>query len=332
MRWVAPAGALLVIVSVAFEFARMKPDNGYATDPWSLRGYEMTIGTLYLTVGVALLIGVILVAWQRSEETAIGLAIVGYLGLAAVGITAFFAHDEVVDPESGEIVEEAATIAFTVTDFYAVLLALLLALIIYRLVKEPLTGHEGLRRRFGTIAAFAGLFMFLISFIVSFFVIKALLGGDEVELLAWVAILILVVLLGTLAVVTKPRQLAANRMLIYATLLGGAAVGFVGGAMRSTLIRVQTETYEAGLEAGLDSALLFPPGRYQDSQVTSGYFLANIGILLVFVGSVALWAKRRDHILNVQRAERQRAAAELSAAEIQAALDAANANKNMPVE
>jgi hypothetical protein len=34
----------------------------------------------------------------------------------------------------------------------------------------------------------------------------------------------------------------------------------------------------------------------------------------------------------VQRAERQRAAAEQSAAEIQAALDAANANQNLPVE
>ena len=45
-RWVAPTGALLVIVSVVFEFARMKPTNQYLVEPWSLRGYEMTIGAL----------------------------------------------------------------------------------------------------------------------------------------------------------------------------------------------------------------------------------------------------------------------------------------------
>jgi hypothetical protein len=121
-------------------------------------------------------------------------------------------------------------------------------------------------------------------------------------------------------------------MLIYATILGAAAVGFVGGAMRSTLIQVQTETFEAGVEAGLDADLLFTPGRYQDTQITSGYFLANIGMLLIFIGAVTLWAKRRDHILNVQRADRQRMAAQMSAEEIQAAIDAANADKNLPVE
>jgi hypothetical protein len=340
MRWVAPAGALLVIVSVVFEFARMKPSTQYLVDPWSIRGYEMTLGGLYAAVGVALLIGILLVAWQRSEETTIGTAIVAYLGLAAVAIVAVFARDDVVDPAtgefvrdaSGEIAQEAATVTFTVSDFYAILISFLIAMILTRLLKGPLTEHEGLKRRFGTIYVFAGLLIFVLSFVVAFFAIKLLIGGDEISLLAWVAILIIAILLATLALVTKPRQLASNRMLIYATLLSAAAVGFVGGAMRSTLIRVQAETFEAGVEAGLEADLLFSPGRYQDTQVTSGYFLANIGILLVFIGAVGMWAKRRDHILNVQRADRQRQAAQLSAAEIQAAIDAANANKNLPVE
>jgi len=339
-RWVAPTGALLVIVAVVFEFARMKPANQYLVEPWSLRGYEMTIGALYIAVGVALLIGILLVVWPRSEETMIGTAIVAYLGLAAVVIVAVFARDEVVDPETGAIVRdaagevayEAATITFTMTDFYAILISFLLALIMTRMLKGPLTEHEGLKRRFGTIRVFAGLLIFAVSFAVAFFAIKLLAGGDEISLLAWVAILVVAILLVTLSLVTKPRQLASNRMLIYATLLAAVAVGFVGGAMRSTLIRAQTETFEAGVEAGLEADLLFSPGRYQDTQVTSGYFLANIGILMVFIGAVALWAKRRDHILNLQRADRQRQAAQLSAEEIQAAIDAANADKNLPVE
>lgn len=340
MRWITPVGALLVIVSVAFEFARMKPTNGYLVDPWSLRGYEMTVGALYIAVGVALLIGILLVTWPRSEETTIGTAIVVYLGLAAVGIVAVFAREDVVDAETGElvrdaagdVVQEAATVVFTVSDFYAILISFLVALILTRILKDPLTNHEGLKRRFGTIYVFAGFLIFALSFAVSFFAVKLLVGGEEISLLAWVAILIVVSLLAILALVTKPHQLASNRMLIYATLLSAAAVGFVGGAMRSTLIRVQTETFEAAVEAGLEADLVFSPGRYQDTQVTSGYFLANIGVLMVFIGAVGLWAKRRDHILNVQRADRQRKAAQMSADEIQAAIDAANADKNLPVE
>ena len=263
--------------------------------------------------GLGLLIGILLVSWQRSEETAIGAAIVAYLGLAAVGIVAVFAREDLVDAETGELIRDAsgdvlqgaAHITFTVSDFYAILVAFLVALIMTRLLKGPLTDHEGLKRRFGTIYVFAGLLIFVVSFVVAFIAVKFLAGGEEITLLASVAVLIVVVLLSTLALVTKPRQLASNRMLIYATLLGAAAVGFVGGAMRSTLVQLQTETFEAGVEAGLDADLLYTPGRFQDTQVTSGYFLANIGMLLVFIGAVTLWAKRRDHILNVQRADRR---------------------------
>jgi uncharacterized iron-regulated membrane protein len=61
-------------------------------------------------------------------------------------------------------------------------------------------------------------------------------------------------------------------------------------------------------------------GQYRDAQVTSGWFLAQLGFLLIFVGSVAMWARRRDIIINRQRAARQRAAADRSAAEIAVAL------------
>jgi hypothetical protein len=124
----------------------------------------------------------------------------------------------------------------------------------------------------------------------------------------WVAIAA-VVLVG-IAVTGSPAELAANRMLIFSTVGGGGAIALSAAAARSNLITAQLE---------LDGIA----GKFQDSQITSGWFVALFGILVAFVGAVSLWARRRDIIINQQRAERQRVAAEASAAEIQAALDLA---------
>ena len=61
--------------------------------------------------------------------------------------------------------------------------------------------------------------------------------------------------------------------------------------------------------------------------MTSGWFLANLGAIIVLFASIAMWAKRRDYIISMQRAHKQRAAAEKSAAEIKAAIELYQAQK-----
>ena len=137
----------------------------------------------------------------------------------------------------------------------------------------------------------------------------ALLGTARSALpVVWVSIGAL--LLVGVAVTGKPAELAANRMLIFSIVAGGAAISLSAAASRSALLDAQLE---------LDGIA----GQFKDTQVTSGWFVALFGMFLAFLGAVSLWAKRRDIIINQQRAERQRLAAEASAAEIQAALELA---------
>jgi hypothetical protein len=147
-------------------------------------------------------------------------------------------------------------------------------------------------------------------FIVGTVALNAAILGTARDALPVVWVAVGAVLLTGLAVTGKPSELAANRMLIFSTLAGGATIALSAAAARINLL---------GDQLALDGIV----GQYKDTQVTSGYFVALFGILVAFVGAVSLWAKRRDIIINQQRAEKQRAAAEASAAEIQAALELA---------
>jgi hypothetical protein len=130
----------------------------------------------------------------------------------------------------------------------------------------------------------------------------------------WVGIASLLAL--GLSITGRHPQLSANRMLMFLSGGGWLAIALSAAAARTSLLDAQIEKSIA--ETG--SRLV---ADYKDVQVTSGYFVALLGMLIVVVGSISMWAKRRDIIINTERAERQRAAAEASAAEIQAALEIA---------
>ncbi len=147
-------------------------------------------------------------------------------------------------------------------------------------------------------------------FAIGTIVLYATLFGPERDALPVVWVTLAALLLVGLAVTGKPAELAANRMLIFSTVIGGWTIALSAAAMRTNLLAAQVE---------LDGVV----GQYKDTQITSGYFLALFGMLVAFVGATSLWAKRRDIIINQQRAERQRVAAVASAAEIQAALELA---------
>ena len=291
-RVIGTGGALLVILSIAWEYARMKPDNKYLVLPWAFRGYESIHGTVFLVIGAALLISVLLVASNASQRLGNSIAIVAGMVVAGWLIAIVFASGEDVTVASDSIVAFLLAVAIGIgIAFGATRLAESRSL---ESVANVLKGVTG------------ALIKVVIIFLAT--VVLGLLIGDESTVPAHIGILIVMLLLGTLMSLMKTPQMAANRMLLASTLVAGTAIGFSGAAIRSTLTRFQSETEP------------FIAGEYRDTQVTWGYFLANIGVILVFAGAVMLWARRRDIVQSQQRAAKQREAAEASAKELAAAI------------
>jgi fatty-acid desaturase len=93
-RVIGIGGALVVIQSIAWEFARMKPDNKYFVEPWAYRGYESIHGTVFAVIGFALLVAVVLVASKASQALRNSISIVALMVVAAWLITLVFASGE----------------------------------------------------------------------------------------------------------------------------------------------------------------------------------------------------------------------------------------------
>jgi hypothetical protein len=272
------------MASIVWELTRMNPTTSYLVEPWSQRGYESIHGSVTFTIGALLFLAGLLTIWERSKEPMISRLIAVAMGAGAIGIAAIYGTDEKTMGGG----------------FLGWVLAVLGGYVIRSAVKPFIPEANSTVRTLISLGVFAvgtvGLY-------------AALLGRKSDALpVVWVTVGA-IVLVG-LAVTGKPAALAANRMLIFSVVAAGAAVSLSAAASRYNLLDAQIE---------LDTIV----GQYKDTQITSGYFVALFGILLAFVGAVSLWAKRRDIIINQQRAERQRAAAEASAAEIQAALELA---------
>lgn len=280
-------GSLLTIQSIFWEYARMRPDYGFLVDPWSIRGYESVHGAIIVSIGVLALVSLLTVSWRGAERPAVGAAITALIGVGATAIAAIFGGGD-----------------YEVTPgfFLIAVLTLIVGLVIYRTMRSLI----------GESVVFTNSWLRALAAIIVFgataFVLEIAIGGRTLSMPQWVAIAVIFVLLAAMSLAAEPRELAANRMLMFSSILGAASIALSAGAVRSTLVRFQ-------MEAG------GVPSQYRDTQVTSGHLMAVAGIVLVFFAAVALWARRRDAILTAARAEKQRAAAEASAAEIQAALD-----------
>lgn len=289
-RWMPLAAAVLIIQALLWEFARMKPDYGFIVMPWSIRGYETIHGTISTVIGLALLVSALAVLDKRSQNVATSVGIVVAMVVMATVIAAIFG-DKNIDVKGLQL--------FPLVN----LLAVVISTLSLQLARRALGGKEPLWMRFA---------IWIASFAIMNGIIFPLLVDAAPSLHPAVVVLFVSLVLGALAVAFQPRELASNRMFINVILLAWAVFAFSGGGIRSTLLRKQFELDNIG-------------GQYKDTQVAMGYFVAMIGFALLFVGAVALWAKRRDYILNQQRAARQREAAEKSAAELALALAAAAA-------
>lgn len=290
IRYLAVIGSVVVVQSIFWEYARMKPDYAFIVEPWSMRGTDSIHGAVVATIGVALLIAAAAVIWERATEPAPRVVLTVLLVITPIVIAAVFGNDSVSMTMNGLVVTVSA---------------LIIAVVVARLLARPLSRLGGwMATGFGMFAAW------LVSAGILFAVLQASVGDDEVTIPIWLLVAIPTLLAAALSLGSAPMELAANRMLIYVVMLSGLVVTVSAGAMRSTLLRFQLE--QTNIAA-----------QYKDVQVTSGWFLAQAGILLAFVGAVAMWARRRDLILTRQRARHQREAAEKSAQEIEAALAAA---------
>ena len=279
-------GSLITVQSYLWEYARMRPDYPFIVTPWSMRGYETVHGSIAIATGLLALIAVLAVAWRGSEKVGNGILITVGMVAGATAITAIFGGGDY-----------ALTPGFPLI----ALLTIIIGTVLYRLVMSVAKGT-----RLATTFWLRQLTLILL-LAATAFVLNTAIGGTRVSMPQWAAIGVLFVLLAAMSISPEPRELAANRMLMFSSVVAAAALALSAGAVRSGLLALQREA------GGV-------PALYKDTQVTSGHLMAVFGMVLVFFSAVALWARRRDAILTAQRAQRQREAAEASAAEIEAAM------------
>lgn len=284
VRNLAILGAVMVIASVPFEYVRMAPSYRFLVEPWSIRGYDLTQGKVVGAIGICVLALLLLAAADRGST--LFNAVVGFgVWLAAVLISQF------PDPRPIDLELEP---------FAGIVLVFVIAYIVGRGIVNMLAGRLPPKmRRYTTLGI--TVVLFLVGYL-------AIAGPNfvepnsmEVELSVIVAVLFGVIILS--ASTAQPRALAVARMAMNATLIGAIAVATVGGGARAHLIEQQVE-------------IMGVSGTYRDSQITSGLMIAFAGMLIAFLASVGLWARKRDRLLVKARAERQHQAAKDSAAEL----------------
>jgi hypothetical protein len=290
VRNLAVLGAVMVIASVAFEYVRMAPSYRFVVEPWSFRGYELTQGKVVAAIGISLLALLLLAASDRGST--LFNAGVGFgVWLAAVLISQF------PDPSPIDLELEA---------FAAIVIMLALAYILGRGIVNVLADRLPPNRR-----RLTSLGTLVVLFLVGYLAIARPNFVDpnstEVELSVIVAVVVGVITIS--AATAQPRELAAARIAINATLIGWVTVATVGGGARTYLIQHQLETIGVS-------------GTYRDTQITSGLMIAFAGMLIAFLASVGIWARKRDRLLVKARAERQHQAAKDSAAELDQSLAA----------
>ncbi len=287
VRNVALLGGVLVVASVAFEYVRMAPSYRFIVEPWSIRGYDLTQGKVVAAIGVGTIV-ISLLAASSGGSTRFNMMAGFGIWLAAVFIAQF--------PDPPPIDLKLAT-------FAALVIVAILSYILARSIVNSLAERipKAMRR-------YATLGLLVVLFVIGFFAIAkpnfVVPNSAEVDLSVVVAIFLGLVVIS--AATAQPRELAIARISMATALMGWIVVATVGTSARTHLIESQLEAIGVS-------------GTYRDTQITSGVMLAFFGMLLVFLGSTGLWARKRDRLQVIARAHRQQEAARESAAEIAAA-------------
>jgi len=291
------AGPVALIATIVWEYARTKPDYNFLIQPWSVRGYEAgDHGWIFVTMGVLLLGGGLLTSWEGSMKPSVSAGVTMYLLVAGAGFTAFFT---VGTPRED--------VTLTVNTVNAAVISLVLSAAVALSLRSLLRDRSAIFQR--------ALPVFFVGFIFFFAVMSVTVAGSAVTSKLWIAVFVVLLLMAAMAISIRPNDVAANRMLIVMSVAAWAVVVLSAGAIRQTLVDAQSASDQGGGVTGVAA-------QYKDTQVAGGWWLAGLATTVLFVGAVGLWARRRDIVAAAARAQKQRAAAEQSAKEIQDALEA----------
>lgn len=279
-------GPVIVIASVVWEYARTNSSFGFLIEPWAMRGYEFDQGQIFVVAAILALIAGVATTWEGATRPAVAASITAFVVIAATVFAAVYGSR-------------------TVTVNMTVVANVVLSFIIASSVSLSLRSLFGERVRLFKRALPIGLVIFAV--FIGIFHVTIL--GREATFTTWVVVFIVFLLFGGLALSIQPTAMSANRMLILVSIALWSLVVFSAGALRETLVQTQATTLQSSGAIGVSA-------QYKDTQAALGWWLAGFGCTLMFIGAVGLWAKRRDIISAIQRARKQRAAAEKSAKEI----------------
>ncbi len=282
----AVVGGGLVVASIAFEYVRIKPDYRFIVEPWSVRGYQLTQGKVVAAIGVAIIVLSLLAASKRGGNV-FNAGVAFGVWLAAVLIAQF------PDPPPADI-SIPAFIGIVVTAVFGYLLARTVTTLVGDRI-EPSS------RKWVTLGSLVAIFLIAyLAFVQPTFVSP---NRTEMDISVIVAIALGIILVA--AVIAQPRELAVARMAMVSSLTAWVVIATLGGGARTNLIKRQI--VETGASA-----------TYRDTQITSGLMIAFLGMIIVFIASVGIWARKRDRLLVLARARKQQEAAAASAAELAA--------------
>ena len=282
-------GPVIIIASVVWEFARTNPDYNFLIEPWAIRGFDTNFGVPYIVLGILLLIGGIATSWEGTLRDSMSATIAVYFIVAMTGYAFAFGNEELTISVTG-----------TMNIMMSMVLGAALALALRSLLGE----RVGVFKR--------ALPLFVVFFLFFFVMFATLAVGTDITVRPWALVFLLSLLAGGLAVSIRPINMAANRMLIAASVAGWLVILLSAGAIRQNLVDAQALTEQTGGALGVSAP-------YKDTQAALGWWVAGLGVTILFVGAVGLWAKRRDIVAALARARKQRHAAEISAREIEEA-------------
>ena len=279
-------GPVIVIASIAWEYARTNSSYGFIITPWAMRGYEFDQGQIFVVAAVLALLAGLATTWEGATKPTVAAAITAAI---VIGATVFAA------------VYGSRTITINLT----VVANAVFSFIIAASVSLSLRSLFGEKVRLFKRALPVGLLLFVV--FLGIFHVTIL--GREATFTTWIVVFVVFLLFAGLALSIQPTAMAANRMLILVSVALWSLVVFSAGALRETLVQTQMETVQPNGVVGVAA-------QYKDTQAALGWWLAGFGCTVMFVGAVGLWAKRRDIVAAIQRARKQRLAAEESAREI----------------
>lgn len=279
-------GPIIVIASVAWEYARTNSSYGFVITPWAMRGYEFDQGQIFVVAAILALLAGVATTWEGATRPSVAAAITAFIVIAATVVAAVYG--------SRTITINLTVVANAVFSF-----------IIAASVSLSLRSLFGEKVKLFKRALPVGLLLFAV--FLGIFHVTIL--GQEATFTTWIVVLVVFLLFAGLALSIQPTAMAANRMLILVTVALWALVVFSAGALREALVQTQADTIQPNGIVGVSA-------QYKDTQAAPGWWLAGFGCTVMFIGAVGLWAKRRDIVAAIQRARKQRAAAEQSAKEI----------------